>query len=61
MDYVNRALNRAKSLGVQYVVFGSGKAKYVPDGYPLEKGYLQIVELLKLIGPVAESKESQLS
>lgn len=56
MDYVNRALNRAKSLGVQYVVFGSGKAKHVPDGYHLEKGYLQIVELLKLIGPVAESK-----
>lgn len=57
MDYVNRALERAKSLGVQYVVFGSGKAKNVPDGYPLEKGYQQVVELLGQIGPVAKTKE----
>lgn len=54
MCYVREALARASSLGVQYVVFGSGKAKNVPEGYSMEEGRRQVVELLRRIGPVAE-------
>ncbi|MEM1486104.1 sugar phosphate isomerase/epimerase family protein [Oscillospiraceae bacterium PP1C4] len=53
MDYVERALARAHKLGVQYVVFGSGGAKNVPDGFPMEDGYRQVVKLLKKIDPIA--------
>lgn len=54
MTYVENALSRAMSLGVQYVVFGSGKAKNVPENFPLEQGYLQVVDLLKMVGPIAQ-------
>ena len=53
MDYVRRALARAEQLGVQYMVFGSGPAKHVPDGFPMEEGYRQVVQLLKNVAPVA--------
>lgn len=56
MNYVNRALDRAQSLGVEYVVFGSGKAKNVPNGFPIEQGYRQVVDLLKKVGPAAQSR-----
>lgn len=53
MDYVERATTRAESLGIQYMVFGSGPAKMVPEGFPKEEAYRQLVALLKTIGPVA--------
>ncbi|MHB1419713.1 MAG: sugar phosphate isomerase/epimerase family protein [Bacillota bacterium] len=53
MAYVEKALSRAHSLGVQYVVFGSGKAKTVPDNYQIDHGYRQVVQLLKRVGPIA--------
>lgn len=53
MAYVDHALGRAARLGVEFVVFGSGPAKNVPDGFPMEEGYQQVVGLLKKIGPVA--------
>lgn len=54
LAYVEMALKRAQSLGVEYVVFGSGPAKNVPDNFPMDKGYEQVVELLKMVAPVAE-------
>lgn len=54
LQYVELALKRASSLGVEYVVFGSGGAKNVPSGYPLDKGYQQVVCLLKQIAPIAK-------
>lgn len=54
LQYVESALKRASSLGVEYVIFGSGGAKNVPMGYPLEKGYQQVVFLLKQIAPIAK-------
>ena len=53
LGYVEKALKRAKALGVSNVVFGSGGAKNVPEGFPIEQGYEQIVTLLKRIAPVA--------
>lgn len=53
MDYVRRALTLDEELGVQYLVFGSGPAKNVPDGFPMDVGYQQVVALLKRVGSVA--------
>lgn len=53
VDYARRALALAGSLGASRVVFGSGKAKNVPDGFPMERGYAQVVQLLRTIDPVA--------
>ena len=57
LDYARRALTRAEELGVQYLVFGSGPAKQVPQGFPLEEGYRQVVELLKQVAPIAREHE----
>lgn len=55
MAYVEKALARAHAMGAQYVVFGSGDSKRVPDGFPLEEGYRQVVALLKKIGLLARA------
>lgn len=54
LAYAGKALSRARRLGAGIVVFGSGPAKNVPEGFPLDKGYRQVVELLQSIGPMAE-------
>ncbi len=56
MHYVKAALSRAEYLGAKRVVFGSGPAKNVPEGFPKERGYQQVTELLKQAARVAEKK-----
>lgn len=45
--YIKEGLMRVNELGSGIVVFGSGPAKNIPDGFPRSKGYSQIVALLK--------------
>lgn len=54
LKYMEHALGRAERLGVEIVVFGSGPAKNVSDGFPLESGYQQVIKLLKMAAPIAE-------
>lgn len=56
-DYTVRALARARELGVQIVVFGSGGAKRVPEGFDHEQAFGQLVEITKMIAGVAEENE----
>lgn len=53
--YLDRAIRRAEELGVQLIVFGSGPARMVPEGYSREKATDQLTDLLKLIGNYARS------
>lgn len=53
LAYANDALQFGKRLGAKAIVFGSGPAKNVPDDFPVEEGYMQIVTLLQHIGPIA--------
>lgn len=53
LAYAEKALAIAGSIGAKYVVFGSGPAKMVPEGFPMDEGYRQVVRLLKLIDPIA--------
>lgn len=47
--YLDIAIDRARQLGVKIIVFGSAGAKNVPDGYPKEKAFGEIVSLLQSI------------
>jgi len=49
-DYVGLALGRAAATGAEVVVFGSGGARSVPDGYPVGAAMEQIVRFLHLCG-----------
>lgn len=52
-EYARKALARAGELGVTTVVFGSGTAKNVPEGFPMERAYEQVVEITRLLAPIA--------
>jgi len=45
-DYTERSVQFAAELGAKNIVFGSAGAKNIPDGFPIEQAYEQIVRLL---------------
>lgn len=54
LSYAKKAFARDEELGIKICVFGSGPAKNVPEGFPMEEGYQQVVQLLREIGPIAK-------
>ena len=54
--YLDKALGRAAQLGVKVIVLGSPKSKNVPEGYPMDKAWSQLVELMKTIDPLVRAK-----
>jgi D-psicose/D-tagatose/L-ribulose 3-epimerase len=44
MAHVRRALSRLSRLGVEVLVFGSGGARRVPDGFAREEAFKQLVD-----------------
>ena len=54
MEYVERSLSMVSDLGVDSVVFGSAGARNIPEGFPRDSAWQQIVELLRAIAPIAE-------
>ncbi len=52
--YVARALARVQAVGARVVVFGSGGARKVPEGFPREQAAQQIVQFLYLVADAAE-------
>jgi sugar phosphate isomerase/epimerase len=55
-EYLAKALERAARLGAKVIVFGSSNSKNVPEGYPMDKAWSQLVELLKFIDPLVRTK-----
>jgi len=53
LDYAARALDCAKELGAEMVVFGSSEARHVPAGFSLGAARKQLVKLLWELGPLA--------
>lgn len=51
--YVTTACQRAKQAGVEVIVFGSGGARRVPDGFDQAAARRQIIAFLSLLGPIA--------
>ena len=46
--YLDRAFSRAREMGVETVVFGSGAARGVPEGWPHTAAWRQIASYLKI-------------
>lgn len=57
MDYVRKALPRLKRLGVGIVVFGSGGARRIPDGFPKEEGWKQLVDFSRRAAAEAKTHD----
>ena len=55
-DYLTKAFKRAADLGVKVIVFGSPRSKNIPEGFPVGKAWLQMVELLRFMAPLVKEK-----
>jgi sugar phosphate isomerase/epimerase len=53
-EYMKKVISRAASIGIKTLVFGSGGARNVPDGFDRNRARTQIIEFLKMIGPIAQ-------
>ena len=51
--YARKAFARDEELGIKICVFGSGPAKWVPEGFPMEKGFEQVAQICRMIAPIA--------
>lgn len=51
--YLHTAFRRVEELGGEIVVFGSGGARKVPDGFPMEEAREQILAFLSVAGQTA--------
>jgi sugar phosphate isomerase/epimerase len=56
MAYVRKAFTRLQRLGTQMVVFGSGGARRVPDGFPKDQAFQQLVDFGRRIAPEARAR-----
>ena len=56
MAYVRKAFARLARLGTQIVVFGSGPARRVPDGFPKDEAFQQLVDFGRRIAPEARAR-----
>jgi len=56
MAYVRKAFARLQRLGTQIVVFGSGGARQVPDGFPKDQAFQQLVDFGRRIAPEARAR-----
>jgi D-psicose/D-tagatose/L-ribulose 3-epimerase len=54
--YVNKAFDRVARLGVKIVVFGSGGARKVPDGFAPDEAMRQLVDFGKRVAPLARQR-----
>ncbi len=54
LRYAATAFARARQVGIDVIVFGSGAARTPPEGFPLRKAEAQFTALLRRMGPLAE-------
>ena len=53
-SYIRKVMERLGALGVSSLVFGGGGCRRVPQGYPMEEAWRQLVELGQVLGSEAE-------
>jgi D-psicose/D-tagatose/L-ribulose 3-epimerase len=56
LAYVTKAFARLSRLGTEIVVFGSGTARMIPDGFPKDRAFQQLVDFGRRIAPEARAR-----
>ncbi len=51
--YVTTAMARAEAAGIRTIVFGSGGARAIPDGFDRAAAYRQLLDFGRMVGPLA--------
>lgn len=55
--YMTNVLRRARRLGLKTLVFGSGGARHVPEGWPRNKAWEQVLGFLQMSAPLAAAND----
>jgi sugar phosphate isomerase/epimerase len=53
LEFMETAFRRARKAGVEYIVFGSGGSRDIPEGFSRDEAYRQFIELCAKMAPVA--------
>lgn len=53
-EFVATSMARAEVVGVEIIVFGSGGARRIPDGFDSIIAYTQLVEFCEMVAPLAQ-------
>jgi sugar phosphate isomerase/epimerase len=56
-SYTTRVFARMQRAGVEIMVFGSGTARTVPDGFPTDRAQTQLKEFVTLCADLAEPRQ----
>src|SRR3954468_4087461 len=56
LEFARKGLDRMAKLGVKIVVFGSGGARKVPEGFSRDQAFIQLVEFARKVAPEAQSR-----
>lgn len=59
-DYLKRTITRAAQLGIQKIVFGSGRARSITDDMDYKEGEQKFLTLFQNAGKIAEENGSQI-
>lgn len=51
--YVTTVLSRAERVGIRAIVFGSGGARRIPEGFDRERAYSQLVTFGRMLAPIS--------
>lgn len=51
--YVKIVMERARRFGLDRIVFGSGGARQIPEGFDRKRAYGQLVDFCCMVGPIA--------
>jgi len=60
-NYLTKAISRAVDLGVKVIVFGSPMSKNLPEGFPIDKAWSQMIDLLRFINTLVKEKNITLA
>ncbi|WP_372932881.1 sugar phosphate isomerase/epimerase family protein [Mariniphaga sediminis] len=53
LEFMETAFRRAQLAGVEYIVFGSGGSRGIPEGFPREDARRQFIDLCSQMAPIA--------
>ncbi len=52
--FVRTTMERAGMFGLDIIVFGSGGARQIPDGFDRQRAHDQLVAFCRMVGPIAQ-------
>lgn len=54
LEYMETAFTRAKEVGVEIIVYGSGGSRSIPEEFTHQEATVQLIDLFKKMSPIAE-------